>query len=417
MRNRTALFSSAALGVALMVSFGGAAQAQDTAVSWKGAPQFQNDTLTFKVRGRTYMDVVGQEVDFANPATTDLSTNTSRLRTARIGVEGTFNANWAYKAEFSITGGGTTAWEDLILEYKPNDNSSIMVGNFKSVSFENISSSRYIQMMERGPFNDVIDAGRVMTVQGKMNGENWTAAAFVHGDSVNNADPAVGTSEQFAYGARGTFAPINGDNAKLHLGAWARQRDAGQNAGGAIRYRNRNNTAVGDRYTDTGALYDVDTQWGLEALYIYKAFSVQGEYASIQAERVNSDVEDKVDAFYVSGSWFPTGEMRNLDVKKGELGRTKILNPMTAGGWGALELTARYDSVDMSDAHRVGPPATQPNAGEYSAVTVGANWYPHPYTRFMVNYTTAENDRPVITAGVNPDVDVKTLQFRAQFDF
>jgi phosphate-selective porin OprO/OprP len=44
---------------------------------------------------------------------------------------------------------------------------------------------------------------------------------------------------------------------------------------------------------------------------------------------------------------------------------------------------------------------------------VGANWYPHPYVRFMANYTKSENDNKAIGA----DVDVDTLQFRAQFDF
>ena len=99
--------------------------------------------------------------------------------------------------------------------------------------------------------------------------------------------------------------------------------------------------------------------------------------------------------------------MRNLDVKKGELGRTKILNPVTSGGWGALELAARYDSVDLTNFK---VPAT---AGEYTAWTVGANWYPHPYVRFMANYSKSKNDNVAIGA----DVDVDTLQFRAQFDF
>ena len=158
---KTSLCAGAALGVFALALAGGA-QAQDTTTAWKGAPLFQNDTLTFKVRGRVYEDFVHQEVDRQTGA--DFDANVTRLRTARLGVEGTWNANWAYKAEFTVAGGSAN-WEDLILEYKPTDSVSIMAGNFKTVSFENISSSRYTTFMERGPFNDVLDIGRVMNVQ------------------------------------------------------------------------------------------------------------------------------------------------------------------------------------------------------------------------------------------------------------
>jgi phosphate-selective porin OprO/OprP len=61
--------------------------------------------------------------------------------------------------------------------------------------------------------------------------------------------------------------------------------------------------------------------------------------------------------------------------------------------------------------------------GEYQAITLGATWYPFPYVRFLANYSVAENDNPLIVnpltgvASTNRDVDVDTLQFRAQFDF
>lgn len=405
MNIKTALCAGAALCVSALAAT--AASAQDTTVAWKGAPQYQNDTLTFKVRGRVYFDQVNQEVDRQTGA--DFESHVTRARTARLGVEGTWNANWAYKAEASISsGGGTTAWEDLILEYKPNDNTSIMVGNFKTVSFENISSSRYITMMERGPYNDVLDIGRVMNVMVKLNGENWTAQAAVSGDSINSADPtatATGGSETLGYNGRVTWAPVNGDLDKLHLGAWFRVRDRQDQ--GNFTYQARNNTNYGARYISSGAIGVSDKMYGLEGLYIHGPFSLQAEYAKIDIERTGG-VSNDASAYYVSGSWFVTGDMRNLDVKKGELGRTKILDPMTSGGLGALELAVRYDKVDLTEI--TGAPTT---AGEYKAWTLGATWYPHPYVRFMANYSKSEND--VIAA--NSDVDVDTLQFRAQFDF
>ena len=403
MKINTSLCAGAALGV-IALAIAGGAQAQDTTTAWKGAPQFQNDTLTFKVRGRVYEDFVHQEVDRQTGA--DFDANVTRLRTARLGVEGTWNANWAYKAEFTVAGGSAN-WEDLILEYKPTESISIMAGNFKTVSFENISSSRYTTFMERGPFNDVLDIGRVMNLQVKANGENWTAAAAISGDSLNNADPtatATGGSETLGVNGRVTWVPINSDTTKLHVGAWARYRDRQDQAN--FTYQARNNTNYGARYITTGAVGVSDTMVGLEGVFIQGPFSVQGEWATADVDRL-ANVSSNLKSYYVSGSWFVTGEMKNLDVKKGEWGRTKILNPMTSGGLGALELAVRYDNTDLTDFNI---PAT---AGEYSAWTLGANWYPHPYVRFMANYTKSENDNRAVGA----DVDVETLQFRAQFDF
>jgi len=404
---KTSLLGGAGAGVVLALSLGASAHAQDTTIAWRGSPQFQNDTLTFKVRGRVYMDAIHQEVD--RQVGQDFTADVTRVRTARLGVEGTWNANWAYKAEASISSaGGTTQWEDVILEYKPTDTASIMVGNFKTVSFENISSSRYTTFMERGAYNDALDIGRVMNVAVKLNGESWTAMAAVSGDSINAADPVqgpTGGSEVFGANARVTWVPVNGDRDKLHLGAWVRYRDRQDQAN--LTYQVRNNTNYGSRYTSSGAIGVSDRMVGLEGLYIHGPFSVQGEWATVDIDRL-AGVNQDFQAFYVSGSWFLTGEMRNLDVKKGELGRTRILNPMTSGGMGALELAVRYDNVDLTEI--TGAPTT---AGEYSAWTIGANWYPHPYVRFMANYTRSENDNPAIGA----DVDVETLQFRAQFDF
>jgi hypothetical protein len=46
---------------------------------------------------------------------------------------------------------------------------------------------------------------------------------------------------------------------------------------------------------------------------------------------------------YAFVSFWPTGESRNYDATKGEFGRPKIIDPITAGGLGGVELLARYD--------------------------------------------------------------------------
>ena len=405
MKTKTSLACGSALGALLALAVASGAQAQETTTSWKGAPQFQNDSFTFKVRGRAYIDGVSQEVDRETGA--DYSAQVTRTRTVRLGVEGGWNGAWAYKAEVQVVG-GSASWEDVVLEYKPNDATSIMVGNYKTLSLENLTSSRYTTFMERGAYNDVLGVGRVMTLAAKVNGENWTVLAGVSGDSINNSDPAVvgnnGGSEQVAVQGRATWAPVVTDDMKLHLGLWARKRDRGDQGG--FRYGVRNNTNYGAQFTASGGIGDSDTQVGLEAAWLAGPFSLQGEFANIEIDRTNG-LEQSATAYYLAASWFVTGETRNLEVKKGEFGRTRILSPVTAGGTGALELAVRYDNTDLSDITGVA------TAGEYTAWTAGATWYPFPYVRFMANYSKSQNDNPA----VGSDVDVDTLQVRAQFDF
>lgn len=403
---RHQLLTGAALAIACALG-AGTAQAQDevpaTIITWKGAPEFKLGDFTFKPRGRVYFDYVAQDVDRAIGI--DFDASESRIRTARLGVQGTWTDQWSYVAEATIANGDAT-WEDVLLEYSPGGNTAITLGNFKSLSLENLTSSRYTTFMERGPFNDLIDAGRVMTLAARTGGDNWSIAGGVHGDSINDA--STGGEEQTGVFVRAHVAPIVTDDMKLHLGVWARGRDRGDDA--AFRYRVRNNTNFGDRYTDAGSsglgAGDSDRTLGLEAAAVWRSFSVQGEWATIKTDLTGGG-EAEASGYYVFASFFPTGEQRKYDAGAGEFGRVSIRNPQTKGGIGAIELAARYDNADLTDFAGV------PAAGEYSAVTVGATWYPVPYVRFMANYTDSENRGQVATA----DVDVQTLQVRAQFDF
>ncbi len=405
MINKTTLSGGAGLGALLALSLGASAQAQDTTTVWQGAPRFSNEALTFKVRGRVYEDYVRQDVN--REVGVDFKASNTRLRTARLGVEGTWNADWAYKAEVTLaSAGGTTQWEDLTLEYKPNEYTSILAGNFKTVSLENINSSRYNTFMERGAYNDFIDAGRVMNVQVKTNGLNWTAAVAVSGDSLNAPDVATnastGSREVIGFNGRATYSPILTDFTTVHLGVWARRRNREDQAN--FTYQVRNNTNYGARYVTSGAIGVQDTMVGLEGVWIHKAFSLQGEWANAKVDRAGIAPSVDFQGYYVAASWYLTGETRRFEAFKGEFNRTRILNPVTAGGFGAVELAVRYDNIDLKELA---------GAGEYSGWTFGANWHPHPYVRLQANYTMSKNNNPAVGA----DVDVDTLQFRAQFDF
>lgn len=396
-----------AVAAGALISAGAAADsfAQAPAKEFRGAPEFEFGELTLKPRGRLYLDHVEQEVEPAAGPALDLSD--SRIRKARLGVQGSYGEHLSFVAEFNHVD-GQTDWEDLFVEYGPTDALTFTVGHFKTVSLENLTSSRYITFMERGALNEVMGLGRTLGAQARVGGENWTAAVFATGDNINNSEAPennpTGSEEQYGFGGRVTYAPALAGDVQAHIGAWARRRDRADQPN--FVYRTRNNTNFGSRYVSTGGVGVRDTQIGLEGALVRGSLSLQGEWANARVERVG-DRKDNVQAWYVFASWFPTGESRRYNAADGEFGRIKVRRPLTRGGPGALELAVRYDGADLTD---VDGAAT---AGEYSAWTLGANWYPHPHLRFMANYTVSENDNP----GPAQDVDARTFQLRAQFDF
>lgn len=423
MKIKTALCAGAALGVSVLAA--GAAFAQDTTVAWKGAPQWTNDDVQFKVRGRLLIDYVYQDVKRDAPLP-DYKTSNVRGRQAFLGVEGKLNNYIAYKAEGGAVNGGAWAWDDVVIEYKPNEFTSLMVGNIKAAGLENLTSTRFLSFMDRGPYGDLGPDSYVLSVVAKVNGFNWTATGALQGDSINNADvnntatTNPGSKERVGATARFSYAPILTDDNKVHLAAWARYRNHGDESGFSYQGRPNTNYGTNGLYYSTKGIGKTDETFGVEGAWVHKSFSVQGEYSDIKVNRLQTvspggDPDIKVGYAYVS--FWPTGESRNYDATKGEFARPKIIDPITAGGLGGVELLVRYDYADLTDAYKSASTAASrtlsQDAGKYTGWTLGANYYPTSYARLQANYTNAEVNNP----GPGRDIKINQFQMRAQIDF
>lgn len=408
---------------ALALAIGSSAMAQDTTISYSGAPRFTNDDVTFKVRGRILIDAVFQDVDRQAP-NADFSTRNFRGRQVFLGIEGQLNSQWAYKAEGGWVNGGAASWDDVVIEYKPTETSSILVGNIKAAGLENMTSTRFITFMDRGPYGDFGVDSYLVSVVGRTWGPNWSLAAAVQGNSLNSADVNNGlasSEERLGFTVRGTFVPVLTDTTKLHLGLSARKRDRGDEAGFNYAGRPVTNFGSSGQFFNTGAVGDSDTTIAGEFALVHKNLSFQAEYANVKIDRLTTAAltggDPDVNVGYAFISWWPTGEMRNYNAVNGEFGRPKILAPTTGGGWGGVELAARYDFADLSDVYGSSTSAAARTAaglaGEYESWTIGANYYPISYVRLQANYTQASIDNPAI----GQDFDIDQFQLRAQLDF
>lgn len=392
---------------AWMVPAPARAAAADALVLFRdGAPKFTSadGRFQFKPRARFYFDTASIEDDEGFENTSD-----SEFRAGRIGFEGFLFRDFKYKFEVDFTGGEADL-KDVNLAYVGFKPLTITVGNVKQTnSLEELGSSRYTTFMERGGLTDAFGLTRRWGATIAANGDNWGVEAAVLG-----ADPNATTSaDGYLVSSRAHYAPRLADGLTVHLGAsfFYRENAASDNT---IRYRQRPHAHLArNRFVNTGNFAaDSDTFYAVEAAALLGPFSLQGEYSWIRANRIDDGTgfvgdDPTFKGGYISLSWF-LGGRRNYLPAKGIFGRSKIRAPVGGGGWGALELGARVDFVDLEDKDIRG--------GKQTTLILGANWHLTSHARLMFNYSRADIDGGVLGDAAG-DNQVDAVMFRAQFDW
>lgn len=280
-------------------------------------------------------------------------------------------------------------------------------GHFKEpFSIGRVTSSNYTAFMEIGLPADTFAPGRNFGVMlrhpEKRERMTWAAALTTNGkttsDNPNNSDLTIT--------GRVTGLPVFEDGGRklVHLGASVSDRSP---TAGDIQYRARPEAHFAPYYADTGRILSDEVHlFGVEVAAV-------GGSNWLQAEWIRSDVDaDTVGnptfgGAYLEVGHFLTGEHRAYDVAAGAFDRItpnttyRGGNPFrrTTAQRGALEVTARYSTVDLTDAAITG--------GELRDVSLGLNWYLNAETRLMLNYVRSD------VRGVG---DSKLLLLRFQYN-
>jgi phosphate-selective porin OprO/OprP len=161
-------------------------------------------------------------------------------------------------------------------------------------------------------------------------------------------------------------------------------------------------------------------RYGAEAAFVYGPWSLQGEWQTLEVNRTGVIGADPVingnslsfDSWYIFGTWLITGESRGYDLAEGKFKNPKPSNPFGKGGYGAWELAARYDEVDLYDKNlmQCTKTTTANFCGIEDIVTVGINWYPNDVIKFMANYVDVVDFRHGRFDGMNPSAFVLRAQ-------
>lgn len=438
--------------------------------SWKGMPQFEDKESgwSFKPRGRLQYDVGYIENPKDAIVTRNLGYN-SRVRRIRLGAEGTIPGGFGYKFEMDYAN-GSVGFGDAIITYAPAGKPySFAIGNHETFeSLEQITSSRFTSFIERAQMNDAFGHTRRIGVsiglQDKTNTMRFGAGLF----AAHSIDASL-DNDGWIGAARATYSPqVMGG--MLHIGGNFQHREFQTNNGGTAstsvgapstnqlgRYRARPFLQLTDvRFVDTSAFAaKSDNIYGFELAGIFKSFHFAGEaqWAKVNAYAAG-DIATGLNAFSVANtalvpsddptffSWyaelgyFLTGETRGY--KNGMWDRTKVLKPFSKGGWGAFQINARYDFLDLTTKdlqqgftnNFTTGVATVSNSlgrgGTQTGYLASLIWIPEDYMRFLLQFahTRVKGGPSAATVvPVSPDptdertYNTSSVALRAQIDF
>ena len=305
--------------------------------------------------------------------------------------------NIKYKLQLDFAGGGVS-FKDVYMEAALPYVGNLKVGHFKEpFRLEALTSSKYMTFMERGlpiAFSPERNVGFMLHDSFMDDKLSIQAGLFREASSGN--DKKIDDVRNMT--ARLTFLPINDGQKLLHLGAAFSSRTTSDST---YSVSTRPENHLGTKLLDM----DLDNVNGMnlmgaEIAFVMGSFSVQGEYVMNSVEAME---DYSFSGYYGQVSYFLTGEKRKYKNSLAGFDRVKPINNMKEGeGWGALELAARYSSMDLSEAHE----------GVLNDITIGLNWYLNPCTRVMFNYVmgTLEEDH-------GEETIENTFQCRMQIDF
>jgi phosphate-selective porin OprO and OprP len=365
------------------------------AADWEDWLQYRSPDERFSIRlgGRLQLDAARIEGDSLPSAQTE-----EEIRRGRLSLSGKAFGDWRFRYEQDFASDEDTQIKDAWIGYRGLDRFSIRAGNQQEpVSLEELTSSNAITFMERTLPNALV-SGYYLGLLAQTWGDDWTTALGLFEGRIRGREDDV--DQGWGLAGRAVYAPVNAAGQRLHAGLSVEYREPPGNR--RIAFSTLPEIDLAERrLLSTGTLSDVDHTLtsGIELAGIWGPWSLQGEYLRTDVRRTpREDVAFR--GWYLFGSWFVAGGQRAYDPKSG------IFVPVRpTGQWGALELAARYSTLNLDDGPITG--------GTGRNWTLGLNWYINYHTRIMVNWVDAQADP-------NRDGDresIQAIQSRFQFFF
>ena len=343
----------------------------------------------------------GDYTDSEAPSDDPLETSSVDLGKKRIGVSGEIVNAVEFQIEAELT--DDDPWRDVYGEFKYFDVARVRGGKFK-IPFsldENTGASR-LDFMFRSLAATHLAPGRDEGVM--VHGRVWKkvigyeAGVFAHDGKnarTNNPTKVFGGRTQ---AARVTVEPLRhvkdpvGD---LSVGvAITRSDDLPEGISGL-----RGQTVL-DQTFYSGKDYLVKgprRRLGVEMQFRPGPAAIKGEWMRVETDRQGQSVEDTDLSPIVGEGWYFSGTVVLTGEKKSNVDRPK--KPLFQGGFGAIEVGARVESLKFKSGTDGEQGSTSPRAdtiiGNADQVTTfGVNWYINRFFKIQANFIREKLDDP-----------------------
>ncbi len=339
---------------------------------------------TLKVGGRIQADY-----EFLSRDKSGFEVNAFEFRRVQLAISGMISPRIKYKLETNFSH-GDIGFRDAYIKYISKGYGNFIVGSsLEPTGINTLTSSKYITFFERSMLTSLknFDWGAGLhyenfnLLDGKMTFQFSLTNNGINGEGFKDAHLEAGNN----YIARITAVPLLDKEAQkvLHLGINFADRPAK-----TLKFRSENH--FGDKYEYHFVGATGRQELGLEMASTFGSVSLQGEY---KTQTLSNDVDKdyQMAGFYIFGSYFLTGEYRPY--KHGAFGRVKPIKDIDHGGFGAIELVARYSQMKATND------VLSVNAGmpkQIDNISIGLNWYLTAHARIMYNYIITDDNNNVL---------------------
>lgn len=385
-----------------------------TTIDWDGAPRIEAvvdpknpdaGKWSFKPRGRLQIDSGG--VDSPGGIAGDSLGIATELRRAYLGFDGTLPGKISYRLEADFAN-STVELTDAYIAYNGFDHVTLTMGQHKPFwGFEEITSDLFTSFMERAAFNSAFGFERRVGLSAAYQDKALLLQGGVFTD--NAADLNSDSNNSYSIDLRAAFQPKLGDG-RLHLGGSFHDRTF-NDAASTTRYRARPFLRTPDlRLIDSRAFSaSGERSLGLEAAWTSGRFHAAAESAWMTARRPGLSNPTFNGGYAEVGYFLTPNDTRPYKASDGSFNRIRPAKGLDKGGFGAVEVNARYDWLDLSDGAVIG--------GRQQIAAVSLLWVPTDYLRFILNYGHLWIDDAAVAARADRDYTVDSVGLRAQVDF
>lgn len=338
--------------------------------------KFNNDQIIAELNSFFHLDF-----NSFNNSSSTIDNNTDSysdgFRRARLASVINFYDKIKFKADYDFIQSNLTP-RDLFLEFTNIlGENNLRVGHFKEpFGFEELSSVSNVNFIERSltrVFHPIRNNGAM--IYGNLIDQNSTYAIGL----FQNTDKHL-NKENSNYSITGRLTNLlNESNTnRTHLGLSYRHLNIKNR--NSISFKHQPETFYSDNFLNTREIIlNKSDSLGVELFTDYKSLYLQSEYLANWSKNASYDT-NYYSSFYTQIGYFITSEKREYLHNTGTLGDLEYINN---SDYGAVELVARYSTLDLDDKDK---------NGVMDNMTLGLNYYISKQLRLMFDYTYSKNN-------------------------